>query len=159
MDFNLKTYKCFKIKHYLKEINFFVFFQGTSVDNESWIKIEQGFVNHELKYYRILNKLMINTLKSSVLKNVVVLIHGPIILLNSNNNNTKLTFKELENINPLINLLGFRLNNKIYSKKQIKNLKKMSYLENIYTFHKCMKTFTKLPYCKLKAKKTLSVSK
>ena len=41
---------------------------------------------------------MINTLKSSVLKNVVVLIHGPIILLNSNNNNTKLTFKELENV-------------------------------------------------------------
>ena len=61
---------------------------------------------------------MINTLKSSVLKNVVVLIHGPIILLNNDNNNTKLTFKELENINPLINLLGFRLNNKIYSKKQ-----------------------------------------
>jgi hypothetical protein len=102
---------------------------------------------------------MINTLKSSVLKNVVVLIHGPIILLNNDNNNTKLTFKELENINPLINLLGFRLNNKIYSKKQIKNLRKMSYLENIYTFHKCMKTFTKFPYCKLKTKKTLSVSK
>jgi hypothetical protein len=102
---------------------------------------------------------MINTLKSSVLKNVVVLIHGPIILLNNDNNNTKLTFKELENINPLINLLGFRLNNKIYSKKQIKNLRKMSYLENIYIFHKCMKTFTKLPYCKLKTKKTLSVSK
>ena len=159
MDFNLKTYKCFKIKYYLREINFFFFFQGTSVDNESWVKIEQSFVNHELKYYRILNKLMINTLKSSILKNVIVLIHGPIILLNNDNNNTKLTFKELENINPLINLLGFRLNNKIYSKKQIKNLRKMSYLENIYTFHKCMKTFTKLPYWKLKTTKTLSVSK
>jgi hypothetical protein len=35
----------------------------------------------------------------------------------------------------------------------------MSYLENIYTFHKCMKTFTKLPYWKLKTTKTLSVSK
>ena len=159
MDFNLKTYKCFKTKHYLKAINFFFFFQGTSVDNESWIKIEQGFVNHELKYYRILNKLMINTLKSSVFKNLVVLIHGPIIILNNNNNSTKLTFKELENINPLINLLGFRLNNKIYSKKQTRNLRNMSYLENICIFHQSMKTFTKLPYYKLKSRKTLLVSK
>jgi len=159
MDFNLKTYKCFKIKHYLKVINFFFFFQGTSVDNENWIKIEQGFANHELRYYRILNKLMINTLKSSIFKNLVVLIHGPIILLSSDTNNAKLTFKELESINPLINLLGFRLNNKIYSKKQIKNLKKMSYLENIYIFHKSMKTLTKLPYYKLKSKKILPMSK
>jgi len=159
MDFNLKTYKCFRIKHYLKTVNFFFFFQGTSVNNESWIKIEQGFVNHELKYYRILNKLMINTLKNSVFKNVIVLIHGPIILLNNDHNGTKLTFKELENINPLINLLGLRLNNKIYSKKQIKNLKRISYVENIYSFHKSMKTFVTQPYYKLKSKKTLSISK
>lgn len=101
---------------------------------------------------------MINTLRGSVFKNLVVLIHGPIILLNSSNNNTKLTFKELENISPLIHLLGFRLNNKIYSKKQTKNLKKMSYVENISIFHKYMKTFTKLPYYKLKSRKVLSIS-
>lgn len=159
MDFNLKTYKYFRIKHYLKEINFFFFFQVAPVDNENWIKIEQSFVSHELKYYRILNKLMIVALKSSVFKNVTVLIHGPIVLLNNNNNNTKLTFKELENINPLINLLGFRLNNKIYSKKQIKNLRKISYLENIYIFHEYIKVFTKLPYHKLKSQKTLRISK
>ena len=157
MDFNLKTYKCSRIKRYLKEINFFFFFQGASVDSESWIKIEQGFVSHDLKYYRILNKLMINTLRSSAFKNVVVLIHGSIILLNSNNN-TKLTFKELESINPLIHLLGFRLNNKIYSKKQTKNFKKMSYLENISIFYRSMKVFSKLPYCKLKSKKVLTIS-
>lgn len=101
---------------------------------------------------------MINTLRSSVFKNVVVLIHGPIILLNSSNNNAKLTFKELENISPLIHLLGFRLNNKIYSKKQTKNLKKMSYLENISIFHKYMKAFTKFPYYKLISRKVLSIS-
>lgn len=102
---------------------------------------------------------MISTLKSSVFQNVVVLIHGPIILLNNNNNDAKITVKELENINPFINLLGFRLNNKIYSKKQIKTLKRMSYLENIRIFHKYIKTFTKLPYYKLKSKKTLCISK
>jgi len=157
MDFNLKTYKRFKIKHYFKTINFFFFFHGTFLNNENWIKIEQGFVTHELKYVRVLNKLMINTLKNSIFKNLVVLIHGPIILLN--NVNVKLTFKELENINPLISLLGFKLNNKVYSRKQIKNLKRMSYFENISIFHNSMKTFTKLPYCKFKSKKALTVSK
>ena len=44
-------------------------------------------------------------------------------------------------------------------KKQIKNLKRMSYFENISIFHNSMKTFTKLPYCKFKSKKALTVSK
>lgn len=100
---------------------------------------------------------MINTVKNSIFKNLTVLIHGPIILLNSDNAN--LTFKELKNINPLINLLGFRLNNKIYSKKQLQSLRRISYLENVSIFHKTLKTFTKMPYHKLKSKKTLPVSK
>jgi hypothetical protein len=100
---------------------------------------------------------MINTLKDSIFKNLIVLIHGPILLLNSNN--ATLTFKELENINPLINLLGFRLNNKIYSKKQLQNLKKISYRENVSNFHKTIRTFTKMPYYRLKSKKKLPISK
>jgi len=89
-------------------------------------------VNHQLKYLRIHNKIMINILKKSILKNLIVLIHGPILLLNSNNNNLK--FKNLENINTLVNLLGFKLNNKIYSRNQIKNIEKLSYNENVLFF-------------------------
>jgi len=100
---------------------------------------------------------MINTLSNSIFRNIITLIHGPIIILNSNN--TKLTFKELENISPLIRLIGFRLNNKVYSQNQIKSLKKISYLENFRAFHSSMKTFTKAPYYKLKNKKILTVSK
>lgn len=159
MDFNLKTYKCSRIKHYFKTSNSFFLFQGTSLYNENWIKIEQILVGYELKSYRILNKLMITTLKNSMLKNVLVLTHGPIILLTNNYNNTKVTFKELDNINPLINLLGFGLNNKIYFKRQIKNLKKMSYLENVSLLHKSMRTVIKIPYYKFKIKKPLAISK
>jgi len=148
MDFNLKTYKYIKIKYYLKKRKFFFFFHGTSLNNESWIKIEQNLVSHKLKYFRVLNKLMVKTLNNSIFKNVITLIHGPIILLNSSNN--KLTFKELENISPLIRFLGFRLNNKIYSKEQIKSLDKISYYENFHVFHNSMKIFTKMPYYKLK---------
>ena len=159
MDFNLKNYKRFKIKYYLKTVNFFFFFHGTSLNNENWIKIEQSFVINKLKYIRVLNKIMINILKNSILKNLVVLIHGPILLLSINKNKSKLTFKKLENISPLINFLGFKLNNKIYSKEQVRNLKKMSYFENVYIFHNSMKTFTKMPYYKFKTKKTVLLSK
>ena len=159
MDFNLKTYKRFKIKHYFKTRNFFYFFHGTSLKNENWIKTEQGFARHELKYIRILNKLMINTLKNSIFKNLVVLIHGPILLLNNSTNSSKINFEELESINPLISFLGCRLNNKIYSKNQIKNLKRVSYIENVSIFHSSMKTFTKIPYNRFKSNKTLLISK
>ena len=102
---------------------------------------------------------MISTLSNSVFKNLITLINGPILILNSNDNNIKLTFKELGNISPLIRLLGFRLNNKFYSKNQIKNLKDVSYLENFHVFHNSMKTFAKTPYYILKNKKTLPISK
>jgi len=35
MDFNLKTYKHFKIKHYLRKKKFFFFYHGTFLNNES----------------------------------------------------------------------------------------------------------------------------
>ena len=157
MDFNLKTYKSIRIRHYFKTINCFFFFHGGSINNKSWIEVEQNLANHKLRYYRILNKAMIKTLKNSIFKNLVVLIHGPILLLSSNNAN--LTFKELENINPFIGLLSFKLNNKIYSKEQIKNCQKLSYLSNVSSFHNSLKTITRMPYYKIKSKKTLPLSK
>ena len=103
---------------------------------------------------------MISTLKNSIFKNLIVLVHGPILFLNNGTtNNAKLTLKELENINPLINFVGFRLNNKVYSNKQIKDLKKTSYFENISILYNSMKTFTKIPYYKFKSKRAPLVSK
>jgi hypothetical protein len=157
MDFSLKTYRRLKIKYYLKTINFFFFFHGASLNNESWIKTEQTLVKNKLKYYRVFNTLMIRTLKCSIFKNLITLLHGPIVLINTNN--VELTLKKLKNINPLINLLCLKLNNKIYSKKQIKNIKKLSYIENVSIFHKSMKTLIKMPYYKFKSKKLLLISK
>lgn len=157
MDFNLKTYQRLKIKYYLKTINFFFFCHGASLNSESWIKTEQTLVKNKLKYYRVFNTLMIKTLKCSIFKNLTTLLHGPIILINTSD--VKLTLKKLKNVNPLINLLCLKLNNKIYSRKQIKNIKKLSYVENVYIFHKSLKTLIKMPYCKFKSKKLLLISK
>lgn len=157
MDFNLKTYKRLKIKYYFKAVNFFFFFHGTSLNNENWIKIEQTLVENRLQYFRVYNTLMVGILKDSIFKNLAILIHGPIILLN--NENTKLTLKKLKNSNPLMSLLCLKINNKIYSKKQIENLQELSYTGNVFLLYKSMNIFIKKPYYKLKSKKSLLVSK
>jgi hypothetical protein len=93
---------------------------------------------------------MVNVLKNSILKNVTTLIHGPIMLFNSDN--TQLTFKKLNNISPFIYLLGVRLNHKIYSKNQIKNLKKASYVANVSILYNSIKILIKMPYSKFRHK-------
>ena len=157
MSFNLKIYKRLKIKYYFKKINFFFFYHGTFLNSIDWIKIEQLLNKNELKYFRIFNTLMINMLKNSIFKNLTILMHGPIILLNTNN--TKLSLKKLENMSPWMSLLCLKLNTKIYSKKQIKNLKKLSYIENISLFFNSMQLLIKMPYYKFKNRKALQISK
>jgi hypothetical protein len=83
--------------------------------------------------------------------------HGPIILLNTTN--TKLIVKKLENMSLWISLLCLKLNTKIYCKKQIKNLKKLSYIENVFLFFNSMQLLIKMPYYKFKNKKVLQISK
>jgi ribosomal protein L10 len=157
MDFNLKTYKCLKIKYYFKKINFFFFFHGTSLNSTNWVKVEQLLNKDELKYFRVLNTLLINVLNNSIFKNLIILIHGPIVLVHTNS--TKLIFKKFYNISPWISLLGLKLNNKIYSKKQIKTLKKLSYVENVYGFYNSVQFFTKMPYSKFRNEKIAQISK
>ena len=157
MNFNLKIYKNLKIKYYFKNISFFLFFQGTYLNSIDWLKIEQLLNKNELKYFRIFNTLMINILKNSIFKNLIILMHGPIILFN--NSSTKLIINKLENISLWINLLCLKLNTKIYSKKQIKNLKKLSYIKNASLFFNFMQLLIKMPYYKFKNKKVLQTSK
>ncbi len=157
MDFNLKTYKHFRIKRYLRKKRFFFLFHGSTLKSKNWIKIEQTLASYQLRYFRVLNKLVVNILKNSIFKNLIILIHGPVILLNSNN--VKLSVKNLKDISPFLCLLGVRLNYRIYSTKQIKNLKKMSYFENFLILHNSMQTCIKIPYYKFKNKKTLLMSK
>jgi len=157
MDFNLKIYKQLKIKHYFKTINFFFFFHDAALNNESWIKIEQIFSNYKLQYFRVFNTLIKNTLKASIFKNLNILIHGPIILLNTRIN--KLTLKKIEKNIPLISLLCLKLNNKLYSNKQIEKMTNFSYIKNVYFLYKSLDRFVKKPYITFKNITPKSISK
>lgn len=153
MSFNLKTYKFFKIKDYFKKVNFFFFFHGISLNTIKWIKVEQLLKKDKLKSFQILNSLMVKVAKNSIFKNLTTLIHGPILLIHINSD--ELTAKKLNSISMLINLLCLKLNNKIYSKKQIKNLKKLSYSENIYLFYNSLQIIIKIPYFRFKNQKII----
>ena len=157
MSFNIKTYKRLKIEHYFKKRNFFLFFHGTCFNNVNWIKVEQLFNEKELKYLRVINTLLVATLKYSIFKNLAVLVHGPILLLHINN--AKSIIKKLNSADIWVNLLCLKLNNKIYSSKQITNLSKLSYSENIYSFYTSMKFILRMPYYKLNNKKVIQISK
>lgn len=151
MDFSLKTYKNLKIKSCFKTTNFLFFLHGISSKKTNWIKIEQLLKTYTLSYFWVLNSLSINILKNSIFKNLVFLIQGPIFIFT--NNNRRLGLKSLENLSLFIDLLCLRLNDKVYSRKQIKGLKKLSYIKNITLFYMSMQLFVKLLYCKLKYKK------
>merc|ERR1712078_748029 len=146
MDFNLKTYKHHKVKTSFQQFNLLFFLHSPFLDNKTFIKTNQKLLKFKLQHYKISNKLFNNTIKNSVFTHLTVLIHASIILVNSPQSIP--TFTQLTKINSLT-LLGLRLNNKIYSKKQLKKLKKVSYIENVLILHNSIKTFIKLPFYKL----------
>jgi len=151
MNFNLKTYKRLKLRQYFKKVNLFFFFHGTCSNSISWTKIEQILSEEELRYLRILNPLLIATINDSIFKNLATMINGPMLLLHRGN--AGLIVKKLNSINLRMSLLCLKLNNKLYSKKQTKGLKALSYNENVSLFHNSMKFVIKMPYYKLKNKK------
>ena len=149
MDFNLKTYKHHKIKTSFQQFNLLFFLHSPFIDNKTSIKTNQKLLKFKLQHYKISNKLFNNTIKNSVFTHLTVLIHASIILVNSSQS---ITFTQLTKINPLT-LLGLRLNNKIYSKKQLKKLKKVSYIQNVLVLHNSIRTIIKLPFYTLKNSK------
>ena len=99
MDFNLKTYKLLKIKHFIKTKRILFFFHGISTNNKNWVKIEQTLINHGLHYYRIYNSIATNTLNNSIFKSLISLINGPVILINDRDSKKlSITPKKLKKI-------------------------------------------------------------
>ena len=157
MSFNLKTYKCVRIRHYFKKVNFFFFYHGTCLNEASWIKIKQILSKEELKYLRAVNTLIVKSVKNSIFKNLTFIVQGPIMLLHTSK--TKLVLKKLDSLNAWTSFLCLKLNNKLYSKRQITNLKELSYFENMCLFYNCIKFLVRMPYNNLKNKKTIQISK
>jgi len=146
VDLNLKTYKQHQIKKKFQKLNLLFFLYNPLLNSNYGIKFEQELTDLSLKHYHITNKLIIQTIRNSIFANLTVIIHCSIILLYCN---SLLIFKQLQNIDSLF-LLSLKLNNKIYSKKQLENFKKVSYVDNIFILYNFIKRFTQLSCYRLK---------
>jgi hypothetical protein len=149
MEFELKFYKLLKNKQYLTNNKIFFIYNSNNLNKKNWIIIEQVFSKLNLKYYRPYNKLTIKSLSNSIYSNMKQLIHGNIIFIKPKPK-TSLKIKNLTNLNPILTLLCIKLNKKVYSITQIKNINTLNYkLVNLTLFKSlknCLKTLSKISH-------------
>ena len=128
MQFSSKDYKILKTKNYLKENSLFFFFNSIHRNSSDGIIIEQNLKKFNLNYYKIFNKTSKTTINNSIYKNSNELINSmtifikPISPLELKKSNLLSCFEPL-----MFNMLAIKLNNKIYSTSQIKEINTFNY--------------------------------
>jgi len=140
MELTTKNYKINKIKNYIKNNHIFFLFNGNTLKSYDWIITEQSFKNMNFKYYKIFNKAAIKTLNKSVYKQIKTTINGITFFIRPTQNIPLLTkqllFNNFESL--FFSLIALKINNKMYSSKQLKNISSLNYKTNkllIYQFN------------------------
>lgn len=129
MQFSSKDYKILKTKNYLKENNLFFFFNSIHRNSNDGIIIEQNLKKFNLNYYKIFNKTSKATLNNSIYKNSNELINSMTVFIQPISNSIELKKSNLLScFEPLLfNMLAIKLNNKIYSTFQLKEISTLNY--------------------------------
>ena len=147
---NLKNFKTNKIKYLLKTKKLIYICSYKITKTKDWKLLEQNFINHDLKYYKVSNNILIKVLQKSVFKTMIPLINGPIVLLYLNKVPKNFNFDQLKkNLHPKIEILCGRLCNKLYSETQLKNTF-LQYNSNITLLNTLFKNLQKQTLFKLK---------
>lgn len=126
MKFRLKEYKITKTKDYFETNPLFFFFNGINQNSNNWVKTEQKLKNQNLNYYKACNKTSKKIVKNSIYKNLNPTITNITFFIKPTFNNVliaKNLFFDLE----MFIFLALKLNNKIYSFKQLKYLNSLDY--------------------------------
>lgn len=124
MKFKSQRYKLSKLKNYINNEKKIIICNIINLNSYKYKNLEKELKLLNIKYYKISNKLILNSFKNSIFKNLVSLINGPIIFINKFNINIKLSF------------ICIKLNNKIYSKKEFNNINKINYNKIFYNLNK-----------------------
>ena len=124
MKFTSKKYKIIKTKNYIKENNLFFFFNSINRNSTDGIVIEQNFKKLNFNYSKIFNKTSKKTLNNSIYKNSTELVNSMTLFVKPSSNSYALKKSTLLNsFEPLLfNMLAIKLNNKIYSKPQLREM-------------------------------------
>ena len=136
MKITTKEYTIIKTKNYIKKNKLFFFFNGINRNSNDLVLVEQNLQKINLNCYKIYNKTSKKALNSSIYLKVSALINGitffikPIANINEAPKRKLITDLELLNYT----LLAFSLNNKIYSKTQLKSVLALNYIESKLLF-------------------------
>ena len=125
MKFTVKTYKHLTLKIYFKKFRFF-FLYNTIVQKNNF-KTLQELKNLELKHYKLYNTLTVIIMQNSIYRNYTSLINGLMMLVLSK---TTMHLNTLAQFNDIITLVGVKINNKIYSIKQINLVIEFKYIKD-----------------------------
>jgi len=132
MKLNTKDYKTTITKNYIKTNNLFILFNGVNRKSSDWIATEQNLKNIGFKYYKVFNKTARKTLNESIYKKYQTAVNGITFFMKPASNIKPITkYVLLNSFEPLLfTILALKLNNKIYSVKQLKNIYSFKYKEN-----------------------------
>lgn len=147
MKLNLKNYQILKTKQYLKENNLIFFSIGANQSAQNWIATEQGLHKLKLNYHKIYNNIAIKVTKKSIYKNSLSMINSTFFFIKPSGNqllNKRILFNGLNSV--LFNLLAVKLNKKVYSISQIKNMSSFNYKTNMSVMYQFLVTNLKLSY-------------
>jgi hypothetical protein len=149
MDFNLKKYRVLKVKKKFKKSELIFFFNSSKIKSNKWITIEKQLKKLKLKYYQIFNNTTFKTIKNSIYTNINQIVSGVILLIKPTHKSTQIELRVIKKfLDSLFVLLFIKLNNKVYTTTQLKNLNVLSYKKTVFNFHnsleKCLKTSNRL---------------
>jgi hypothetical protein len=149
MDFNLKKYRVLKVKKIFKKSELIFFFNSAKIKSNKWIKIEKQLKKLKLEYYQIFNNTTFKTIKNSIYTNINQIVSGVILLIKPIHKSTQIELKVIKKfLDSLFVLLCIKLNNKVYTTTQLKNLNTLSYKKTVFNFYgnleRCLKTSNKL---------------
>src|SRR5687767_1734501 len=137
----LKKYQTFKISHYIKTNPLLFFFQSNKSNSKVWEKNEQKLKKLKLVYYKIANKIILKTFDNSVYKNFTPLICGVILLLKPNTKKT-IEYEIIERtLKHNFSLLCMKLNQKMYSVYETKNVRSFSYKKNMFFLYQATEKY------------------
>lgn len=148
MQFNLKSYQISKTKQYLQKNNFLLFSIGANQNSQNWIAVEQSLHKLNLGYYKTYNNTAIKTLKNSVYKNSLNTVNSTFFFLKPQQNSRLLTRNNLINTlnSILFTVLAIKLNKKVYTITQSKNIRSFNYKKNVSVMYQFLVTNLKFSH-------------
>ena len=154
MDFNFKKYQILKLQKYFKNKGLFFFVHCNKLNLSQWTHIEQNLTKLELNYYKPLNKVLNKILKNSIYKNFSFIVNGFVLFVSSSNDNKELNLQQIQkSLAANFLLTGVKLNNKVYSTTQVKQMKTLSYKQNMFVLHNTLDRYLKNSYALTGTKK------